>query len=73
MSKVPAYSIEGDRCVFGDGTEYRITPCAPGQTKATPEEMYRILTGAGLPKASAAELAQASSRRVNLGTVDMRG
>ena len=69
------YTIDGDVVTFSDGWSYRRAPRAgapAGQTYADPYEMRRILLGEGNPKATAAELAEAFGRKVQLGTVDLR-
>lgn len=71
MKQVPAHTIEGNEVVFADGVRYR--RANHSGPRATPEEMYRAITGCDLPKASAADLAAAQGRKVNLGTIDHRG
>ena len=71
MSKqVPKYVIEGDRVIFEDGIQYTMKPLPPGSTRASPKEMWALLSGTG-PSASAAEIHEDRIRRqikVQLGT-----
>ena len=76
MSKqCPPYTIGDDGTVqFADGFSYKRRLATPGETRATPEEMYAILFRG--PAATPAEVAEDQIRRstkANLGTYDLRG
>ena len=60
----PPYTIEGDTVTFADGLEYTMKPKRPGDTRATPEEMWAILSGSGAIPGSPAEIQADVERRM---------
>jgi hypothetical protein len=59
----PSYTIEGDTVTFADGLKYTMKPKRPGDTRATPEEMWAILSGASAIPGTPEEIAEDARRR----------
>jgi hypothetical protein len=62
-TQVPAYKQVGDEIIFEDGIRYTMKPKKPGDTRATPAEMWALITGADAIPASAEEIAEEQARR----------
>lgn len=69
---VPEHSTIGDELVFADGVRIRLLPKAPGEERATPEELYKAVTGFGGEPVHPADIAALSGRKRDLGTFDLR-